>query len=360
MRIGITTFHLVPNYGAALQTFALLEYLRRKGHDVFVVDHRCPGNSEEFYPTNLYSIKRGKRTLKSLVYFFVMIVLSKSSYIKKFNAFCRFQKKELNLTKINESVLDAIVCGSDQIWNPSITKGVDKAFFGLFDSCKISKKIAYAASCGEVNSLSFEEKELLISYVRQMNAVSVREKTLNDFLMDRGVESEVVLDPTFLLTKDDYIKHFYDESFKDQDYILVYELHEIPLIRQVAKAIAKEKKLKIVYVCGYKKMTIFCHNRIYTAGPEDFVIYIAKAKYVVTNSFHGLAFSLIFEKDFSVCLPKVRTGRLTNLLDSVGLLNRVVTQVDSINTKSIDYGQVNQKKNELIKKSKIFIDKALI
>lgn len=360
MKIGILTFHLVPNYGAVLQAFALMDFLRRKGHDAFIVDYRCPGNNDAYSPKNQYSLKRVRHALKSYVYFFIMLVLSKNSYVKKFNAFETFQKKFFNLIDLKDSSLDVVFCGSDQIWNPSITKGMDKFFFGLHDSCINSKKIAYAASCGDVNSLSSEEKELMVSYAKQMDAVSVRESPLNVFLTKKGVASEVVLDPVFLLSKNDYIKHFYDESFNEQEYVLVYELHEVPLIRPVVKAIAKEKNLKVIYVCGYKKMKFFCHDHIYTAGPEDFITYVANAKYVVTNSFHGLAFSLIFEKDFNVCLPKVRAERLTNLLDSVGLSNRVVTQVDSINTQQIDYNQVSRKKNELIELSKKFIEKALM
>ena len=360
MKIGILTFHLVPNYGAVLQAFALMNYLHRKGHDAFIVDYHCTGNNDFFSPKIFYSTKGIRHSLKSYIYFFIMLVLSKSSYTKKFNAFKRFQKRYLNLINLNDSALGAIFCGSDQIWNPSITKGLDEVFFGLHDACKNSKKIAYAASCGDVNSLSSKDKELMIAYAKKMDSISVREKPLNDFLTERGIASEVVLDPVFLLSKDDYIKHFYNESFKKRDYILVYELHEVPLIRPVVNAIAKEKNLKVVYICGYNKMTVFCYDHIYTAGPEDFLTYIANAKYVVTNSFHGLAFSLIFEKNFNICLPKVRAERLINLLDSVGLSDRVVSQVDSINTKQIDYNQVNRKKNELIGLSKKFIDKSLM
>lgn len=359
MKIGILTFHLVPNYGAALQAFALMEYLRQKGHEVSIIDYRCPGN-DGFSPSRIFSKKIVSYRIKYIAHYVLSNLLSKKTYCQKYIAFCKFWEGKYVLSSLDKDSFDAVFCGSDQIWNPSITKGLDKTFFGLHDAVVFSKKIAYAASCGDVNSLSLEDKELLVSYVRRMDAVSIREKPLNDLLVKKGIDSEVVLDPSFLLSKDDYIKHFYDGRFNNQDYILVYELHKVPSIPLIAKAVAKQKNLKIVYVCGYQKMTFFCHNHVYSAGPVEFINYIAKAKYVVTNSFHGLAFSLIFEKDFNVCLPKVRKERLTNLLDSVGLLDRIVAKVDSINTTSIDYNQVNQKKKALIDISKMFIDKVLV
>lgn len=360
MKIGILTFHLVPNYGAVLQAFALMKYLQQKGHDASIIDYKCPGNNDVFLPKNLYSIKRVKRSLKSLVYFVVMRFLSRKDYEKKYEAFDEFQNKYLRITEMNVSSFDAVFCGSDQIWNPAITKGVDKVFFGFIENVNISKRIAYAASSGDIKSLSVDEKKILISYAKQMDWVSVRESPFNEFLNQNHVESQVVLDPTFLLTKDDYIKYFASVTLEKKDYILVYELHEVPLILPVVKKIAKEKNLDIVYLCGYKKMSILRHNRIYTAGPLDFIKYMTNAKYVVTNSFHGLAFSLIFEKDFNVCLPLVRTERLTNLLESLSLSDRIVYQQDAINTNHIDYTVVNRKKSELVELSKQFVDKALM
>ena len=360
MKIGILTFHIAPNCGAALQAFALMNFLRQKGHDVSIVDYQCPGNDDSFSPSKLFSIKNIKPTFKFIIYFIVSNLLLKKKYILKYEAFKKFQNKNFVFVQLGKTCFDAIICGSDQIWNPFITNGLKKIYFGLINNENQIKKIAYAASCGDVKSLSSNDRKALISYARQMDCVSVREKTLDILLNTNGVKSEVVLDPTFLLTKENYVEYFCPFKSKEKDYILVYDLRKTPIIKETAKKIAKEKKISLVYIYGYNKILSFGHNHICSAGPKEFINYIANAKYVITDSFHGLAFSLIFEKDFSICLPSIGAERLTSLLDSINLLNRIVYQAKKIESSPINYEFVNFKKNSLINLSKSFIDKALM
>ena len=360
MKIGIMTFHNVPNYGAALQAFALKTYLSELGHDVRLIDYQCPGNSDEFSPESLKSKSRRsgnvvKRIVKSLMY----DVLVNKDYCCKYNKFKQFSDEFYNLEGYTSDIynsFDIVFCGSDQIWNPAITKGFKPPYFGgQRDITKVAA--SYAASCGDVSELNENLRSELCTLVRNLDFAGVREKSLYDYLCAQGIECTYTLDPTFLLTASDYIEKLHLKMNNEKKYILQYSLRKSDDLDKAAAKVAKEKGLKIIDVCGYipKKL----HRGHFDIGPVEFLEYLYNAEYVVTNSFHGVALSLNFKKDFNVCLPVHRKGRIQDLLEMLDLTDRIYSHEKKMATDKIDYEGNSRKLNGSLETSKFFISKAL-
>ena len=357
MKIGILTFHNVPNYGAALQAFALKTYLTKKGNNVSVIDFQCPGNNSDFLPERrkkkfIFSNNPLKKIIKSIIY---SIYVNKD-YIKKWSEFEDFSNKYFNVSADNND-FDIVFCGSDQIWNPEITKGFKPEYFCINKSEK-TVSAAYAASCGDITDFNDEQQSQFLSLVDKMDFVGVREKSLCDFLKQNGIDSLCTIDPTFLLSDEDYIKELNLGKTENAKYVLQYALQNTKELDEAAEIIAKEKGLEIIKICGYIPFN-GKGNGIFNEGPKGFLQYLYNADYVVTNSFHGVALSLIFEKDFTSSLPKLRKGRITDLLDMLSLKNRILEDKNNIMTNKIDYETVNCRLKEMISDSTDYIEKVL-
>lgn len=357
MKIGILTFHSVPNFGAALQAFALKTHLESLHHTAHVIDFKCAGNNDNFRPEILkkhFSLSKNplKRAGKSLLF---QLYIQKS-YQKKCDRFAAFSQKHFDLLPyINDRFdgFDAIFCGSDQIWNPKITAGFQQPYFGADpDSGVIAA--SYAASCGDVNELSGSEKSEFFNLLKRMRRISVREQSLCAFLKEEGVPASCVLDPTFLLSDSDYIDKLSLQKTDGPKYLLQYSLQKSDKLDQIAAQIAKEKGLKIVNVCGYIHPGPH-EDRNFDAGPVEFLQYLYNASYVLTNSFHGVALSLIFKKDFNALLPAVRKARIADLLAQLSLSDRICNDTDTSNTESINYTRVSADLEPLVASSKAFV-----
>lgn len=320
MKIGILTFYKVLNYGAVLQAYALSKVLKDRGHETFLINYQ---------PNQLTSPYR-KVTLK----WFYNILYLKVLY-RRYNLFSPFKiffNRYLNegqkydfLSQLieNPPKADLYIAGSDQIWNSHLTGNEEIAFFLPFSSTKTSI-ISYAASCG--GDYSFLDKLEIISLLKRFNRVSVREKSLQVKLMEKGIVSKVVLDPTLLLEK-------YDEFLTANlfgNYIVVYNI-----------SISEDFSNKLLYlkkISGLKVINIGPHflkeadSNIIGISPDRWVNFIYHANFVFTDSFHGVAFSVNFKKKF-LFIPKgaISDLRITDFLTTIGLLNCVI-----YNTKNLD------------------------
>lgn len=357
-KIGILTFHNVPNYGASLQAFALKEYLGRvSGESVNVLDFRCRGNSEEYVPENyINKICASGNLIKSVVKRSLFILFSKKDYCQKHDKFENFKKTHLSVTAYNNAYedYDYIFCGSDQIWNYDITDGFQMPYFGA-DKPEASetKVVSYAASCGDIAEFPQNKKDELFSLASKLDKIGVREDSLNEELLKRNLDSFKTVDPTFLLSAQEYIKRFGVEEKTTSKYLLEYALRPDAELDELSRRIASEKGLELVKLCGYCKMKN--EQGIFNAGPEEFISLIANADYVTTNSFHGTAFSLIFRKNFNVVLPSARKGRVFDLLNKLNLHSRICENYENANTSGINYKEVEPVLNEEIDSSKEFI-----
>ena len=358
MKIGILTFHNVPNYGAALQAFALKKYLTKLGNTVSVIDFQCPGNDSTFLPENqkknfTASANPIKRILKDALY----SINIKKDYAVKWAKFENFAKEHFNISPDEIKGFDVVFCGSDQIWNPEITKGFKSKYFGIETDDK-TISASYAASCGDITEFSDEQISEFLALIKNLDFIGVREKSLCEALKENGIDALCTIDPTFLLSSEDYIKQLNLTKTEKPKYLLQYALQNTKELDEAAAEIAKNKGLKIIKICGYAPLKSKGKG-IFDAGVQEFLQYLYNAEYVVTNSFHGVALSLIFKKDFTSSLPKMRKGRITDLLESLSLQDRIFKDKNNIVTDKVNYDIVGEKLSDMILYSTDYIEKVL-
>lgn len=364
MKIGILTFHYAHNYGAMLQAYALVTFLRLKGYDAQIIDYRLP------YIYDMYELldfkgfyKRYKRMNNTLI----AILKSIKNFSKHKNKSPKWYQFEdfLNnslvktlrvycLEDINRLQFDCVICGSDQIWNSSLTGRLEPLYF-----CKglvAANIISYAASNGN-GKVTAEEWNLFKTYIQNFKKISVREKGLSDFLNHKGVVNTVVLDPVFLLEKQEWERLCF--TVPEKRFLLTYSFNENPDFFLEAKKLADKKRLQLVCFLFKKNETLSPEIiQVVNGGPKDFVSYFNQASFVVTNSFHGTAFAVLMQKQFYTVPPMRGRERIDSLLEELELRNRIVNS-DFDDTKIIDYYTVSKKMNLLRQKSWEFLREAL-
>ena len=341
MKIGIITFHCARNYGAILQTAALYQKLSELFNpvEVYIIDY-CPKSIKQSFLYKKNSENSPLINLLRLLYSVVQLPFTIEA-IYKLNLFRR--KYFICIKKEDIKMLDLIVCGSDQIWNPLLTKGLDPHYFGIIDESYHIKSIAYAASDG--GNLEADQPDSISKYLNNLDSISVREKSMVRLIQKyyKGSISSV-LDPVFLPDSS-----FWDTVFskrKYQNYILIYQFYNNNIIKD-AKKIAKQtgkKIIEITYGFPYRRMFKSTHKILASIGLEEFISLFVYADYILTNSFHGTAFSIIFNKQF--CSYKKendkRSVRIADLLSEFDLTERYVDHADEIIFKKIDYLVVNR------------------
>lgn len=368
MKIGILTYQYAINYGAQLQAYALKEFLNSYGYEVEIIN----------YDTSYMYIKNRsiKNRIISKIWYLVKYFIGGREKKIKFNT---FKKKRLqikgdiiadknHLQKYLEiENFDVIIVGSDQVWNPEIN-GNDDAYYLNLENNII--KISYAASFG-VSSLNKKYIQNLKDCLNKFSSISVREKTGKKIINSIGLDAEVVLDPVFLLEKEKWLDISSKNRIVNECYILCYvmpgdkELEN--KIEYLALQIRKQTGKEIVFL-GRKEYKKFKRDGkdFISASPEEFVNLFFYADIVITNSFHGTAFSIIFNKNFyslinsNVFGVKQLSSRLTDLLFDLGLENRIVNVKDeNIDIDKINYIEVNRKLNKMKDKSKSYLQTAL-
>lgn len=356
MKIGILTFHRAYNFGAQLQAYGLQQFLCGCGHDVELIDYRNEA-IESFY--DLISWKaffrasfRGKLCL---LYFILIAGRSWKRREKHFNDFInnflRISKTSSNnIHTLDLSVYDLIVVGSDQIWSPLLTRGFDPAYWGDFDAPESVRKITYAASCGDISQFSSAQCELLRKKLNNFSRISVREESLRQFcnqLVDRPIYT--VLDPTLLVDRSEFYKITSDRIFPFP-YVLVYAVESHPQLLAVARKLAKRCGARIVHVAmsNLKDRIVGKDRDIIKYDPSipDLLGLFKYAECTVTLSFHGVALSIVYEKDF-YALRGQKMSRVNSLLTQLELMDRIIDGVDQVDGSSIDFRQVNSKLEKL-------------
>lgn len=355
-RAAIITFHCVPNYGAVLQAYALQSKLKEIVGDAGIVDYRPDRITQEYKNINTYSCFSFAASLWSLRQF-----LEKKEKFKQFEKdyFDLIPCEERNGTLFVRAEAEKVFLGSDQIWNPDITHGFDKVYFGGICEDIDFKAVAYAASIGKKN-FSMEESREFTELIEQVDIISVREKEAQQLLLnDFGKKSEVVVDPTILAGKDCFERLV--EPLPYKNYILFYSLTGMPEAAAMAEKVARYFGYKLIELSGRRKPYILPnHTAIYNAGPIEFVSLFHDAEFVVTDSFHGTVFSLLFHKNFISLANKKRGGRITGLLDAVGLLHRCTDRFDrDIIQEKIDWKAIDKKIESMRESSLRFLTQAL-
>lgn len=364
-KVYIITLHRVKNYGSVLQAYALQEILKDKGCQVTVLDYfpyRC---------TNRGLLKKLK--YKSPKFRFSLLLLAAKiliypSYIKKNIVFANYLKKYINLSKQQFSLSEEacgifddgdIYCtGSDQVWNSYFNDGIDRALFLDFVS-KDKLCFSYAASIG-LSSLPETEVNETAQLLEKYEFISVRENKGVEILEKMGIHSIQVLDPTLLFTKDRWNKYA-SNKYANEKYVLTYNLHHDPEIDRYAQAIARILKLK-VYNVSYNWHDFIRKGQLkWCPSVEEFLGLIRDAQYVIADSFHAVAFSVIFEKQFVSICPEIASSRITSLLDVLGLKDRLEYKYTNISNMltSIDYDKVLERLHQERIKSISYINSVL-
>lgn len=359
MKIGILTFHCAQNYGALMQTYGLQEYLKSKGHEVEVIDYR-PEYLLALYRTFRWHW-RHDLSVKQNLFFLLRDILVSPIRMKRKRGFTRFIAKHINLCPMDVTsrgtAFDAFVFGSDQIWNPRITNGFDDIYFGRFPAADGKLTVAYAASVGKVEHVEPDE-QVFISRLTSFSVLSVREKSLADFIDKRmsGRHVEVVIDPVLLAGRSVFEKIASAEEAA-KDYLLVFQLSydDASLAtRRIAKAIAEEKKLKVIELVSFRESIRNNRQLLTTAPPEQFITIFMNASYVVTTSYHGTVFSILFEKDFTV-VDTANSERMVNLLSALSLEKRMASDEKDVVSGKIDYTKANKRLENLRAHSRFFL-----
>lgn len=361
MKIDVITLHRVYNYGSALQAYATQKFLEKKGFEVQIIDYITPQRTKKriFLTPAADESKFG-------VKLFLYRIAKISSLVLKEWTFGKFVKHNLNLTKKYISVddlekdipkADIYVTGSDQTWNSKYNEGVDRGFFLDFLP-ENSKKIAFVSSFGK-EYLDENEKEKTREYLSKYNLISVREDQAANIIENLGLVRPIqLIDPTLLLTKNEWIKLASKRLVKERYLVLMLLYNEDNHATEYARKIANEKGLKVVKLSWEMKKPDLVDILMTHRQPSDFLSLFYYAEFVVTNSFHGLAFSINLEKQFIIVPRNEFNSRIESLLRLVGLEDRLISSEEMLfkYADRIDYKKINHVLNCERKKADKFIN----
>lgn len=344
MKIGIMTFHWASNHGAVLQAYALQKYLSDniKDADVFIIDYFPSRYQKTFFKSlknkHLSVIKRNLKELK------------KEKKIIKFRRFLKKTRRYYSVEELKKFPpdVDVLIVGSDQIWNEFFTmkgEGVPTdAYYLPFQPNAV--RFSYAASFG-AEHIKQEMADYILPYLKNFDVISVRENSGVNIVEKLGLNAQVVCDPTALLNYKDYAKLAISKT--KGEYIVKYFL-------RVQDANTKKLVSRTIKAINSVKKIVDIERNNINAWLGD----IKNAKYVITNSFHAVMFSLIFHVPF-VFIPEIKNlrgmnDRLETLLSVVGLKDRIIYDENCIkNLADIDWDKVDEKLDDLSKQSKAFL-----
>ena len=345
MDIKVITRHAPSNYGSLLQSIATITILERLGHTCEIIDYiRDDEHGLKAVITSLNG-KQGwnGNPLKKLAYIAFRYPEEKTAEIK----FSRMRKKYLKLTgrcraheDLKQLDADVFMTGSDQVWGPTLNGQYDEAYFLSFVSGK--PRTAYAASFGRTDftpQILAEYKKLLSTY----SGIAVRENSAVDLLTQMGIPcAGQVLDPTLLLTGEEWSKRI--KRNIEGKYVLVYQLHNNPVLTDYALRFARHTGLPLYRISPTFHQIRRGGKFVYLPDLDEFLSYIKNCTYFLTDSFHGTAFALNFNKQFIEILPNNKTGsRNQSILQLTGLTDRILTDFNdfSMADKVIEYTSVN-------------------
>lgn len=357
MKAAIITLHRVYNYGSVLQAYATQKVFEKRGHDTKIIDYITPQRTK----WRLFWGK-GAKGQSNIVY----RIAKAGSIIMKEKTFGCFVRNKLNLTRkyITSDDLekdppkaDIFVTGSDQTWNSKYNEGIDRGFFLDFLP-ESARRIAFVSSFGktELDQVEIAETRRLLS---KYEKISVREDSAVKIVSSLGLEAVQLIDPTLLLKKEEWLKIASPRLVKEPYLILMLLYNEDNHATEYARKIADEKGLKLVKISWEMKKPRMVDQLFTHRSPADFLSLFYYADFVVTNSFHGLAFSINLEKQFVVVPRNEFNSRIESLLRLVNLSSKLVTSEEEANTesnKTISYTNVNKRLELERKKTDEYLD----
>lgn len=373
MNIGLLTFHAAHNYGSVLQAYATQKFLEEAGYECEIINYRLP-NQRKYY-NKLYSFNFGfRKGIQKL-----LRLPENRERIERVNKFENFIEKNMRKTgceyvsyeEIKKVVgkYDVLISGSDQVWNENSVaefylEPVEAIYpyylrFDNFDG----KRVAFSSSFGTMKTQQIEKH---YSDFIKYDYISVREQDSAIFLSEfLNKNITTLLDPTLLIDRNIWFKLACSCDFvKNNDFLLIYSLGGMKDIKELIKYV-KDLRLvkgKDIYVIAPLAKVI--GKGVYVVdncGPKEFLYLIAHAKYVITNSFHGTAFSINFGVSF-VSIHSDERSRIAQLLEKFNLSNRRVYNLDTIGTvldMPMNYEEITRCLKRERKRAKDFIVQAI-
>ena len=342
MNIGILTFHNAINYGGVLQAYALQEFLNDIGGIKAEMVGYCSSAVDRQY--SFVSLKQSG-SIKA----FLLCNATTAARKQKKSSFQKFVKDNIKMgppvTILSAEALktyDCIIVGSDQVWNSACTKG-DKAYLLDIEELQV-KHISYAASIGNRRNFENFQHKYHVDFRKALanfSYISVRERDTTAYIKElTGRECFTAVDPVLLYGRDNWIETLKEFEFNgeisvetNENYILVYNIGNFSLTFAFAKMLSAKTGFKIKAINKDVKGDVKfagCEN-CSNASPVAFVSLIEKAQYVVTDSFHATAFSIMLHKKFfTIANPNSdnTNSRLLNILEDYNLRNRYVTKLN--------------------------------
>lgn len=364
-KICLITRHAIVNYGSFLQTYATQKLFEDCGCHVEVLDY--VRKDEEYHNVTELLLKKSNRWNRNFLTRLVYRIVQWPDHYVCGKAFEKERTKYLNLSaRITDPILDAekipeadIYCtGSDQVWGEIAQEDVDPMYFLSF-APQDAKKIAFSASFGK-EDYPKERIDKFKTLLHGYSYITVREDSAVNIVNKAGYEAIQILDPTMIFGYDRWKELL--PPIHESEYVLLYQLNANYKMDEYAKKFADKAGLKLL------RISVEAHNYFRVGkfklclSPFRFLSYIANAQYVITDSFHGTAFAMVFNRQFVEILPKEKIARNLSILKQFGLEDRILKNYNDFSyiNQKIDYMTVNHTLDIQRKKSYDILQKMLI
>ncbi len=337
-KVAVITYCEWNSYGSICQAYGLKKTIESLG---------CTETIYKTFRMESPLRKRVKKSLKSIAKYLLTlphlkkinrIYKNNSAFIDENFSICYYNGYEDLKDSVPEA--DFYLTGSDQVWNPD---EIRKEMFLDFNTGQ-KPRISYAASFGS-QKMSEENRRYIEKSLNTFDVISVREKSMISIIkdMDPDLNPQVHIDPTFLLPADEWVKCSSERKDIPKKYILVYALYWNSELNKELAALSETTDLPVVSV-QLGKRAIYCQKTLLDSDVREFLWLIKNAEYVITSSFHGLAFSIIFNKKFSAAINPDAPSRLKDILECFSIDNCGIRELPS--GFSADYKSVNKKIEE--------------
>ena len=361
-RFGIISYNIYcnfTNYGSALQSWALSKSIGRVSNCHAVLIDYCPEVLADKNPLNPFKNMWDKDAESQRMCELTMSAIRENFY--KFDNFykSRFDKTPKKYTSANfDSVLDdnnlsGFVCGSDTIFCIDEFKGFDDGYYANYPCMRNGYSVSYAASFGD-SHFNEETYKTLNERLQNFKAIGLRESEMVNYVKSKvSVPVKKVIDPTLLLTSDDY-DMLAENRLESEKYILLYARRYNKAMEEYADKVAKENGWKVVEI-SLRATNAERHRMFYEAGVEEFLSLVKYAEAVVTNSFHGLIFSVQYSRPVFVFSREQCDTKIDEVLALFGLQNRLMITGNETVNKEIDWKTVHERIQNARKESFEFL-----
>ena len=348
MKVAVITRHAIANYGSLLQTMATQQVIENMGHSCRIIDYI---RSDESYRKRELTLLRQKpqwynNPVKRSMY----LALRQPESILTGKRFDKYQKAYLRCTRRyiapeelvqDKPEADIYLTGSDQVWGP-VEDGTYDPSYCLSFTEDGDRRASYAASFGRT-ALTDESEAYYRKWLSRYENITVRESSAVEMLQGWEIPAQQVLDPTLLL--DQTYWSGYAKPIRHKKYVLVYQLHNDPLLGQYAEKVAKAMGLPLIRLSATFHQISRPGKFVWAPDPGKFLSYIKNASCMVTDSFHGTAFAINFNTPFVEVLPNNKTGtRNMSILELTGLTHRILRDPEDISLarQEVDFTYANQ------------------